>query len=111
MSERSRPYNVGFYRRLQDDTEAIYYLQAAAEDSQDAFLMALENLAQARHVTTILQASELQRVALYQMLSKDGAPTLRAVETVLGDFGVRLVLRVDDTTAVGHETHSVSRVA
>jgi len=48
MSGRSRSYKEGLHRRLQDDVEAVHYLQAALEDSHDAFYAALKNLLAAR---------------------------------------------------------------
>jgi hypothetical protein len=44
MSGPSRSYREGLLRRLEDDAEAANYLQAAPEDSQSAFFVALKNV-------------------------------------------------------------------
>jgi probable addiction module antidote protein len=90
MPGRSRSYKIGFYERLQDDEEALGYLQAALEDSREAFLVALRNVAEARQFTKIARESDLDRVNLYRMLSENGNPTLASLEKILNVLGMRL---------------------
>ena len=87
MSGRSRNYKDGLYRRLKDNAEAVNYLQAALEDSQSAFLVALKNVLEARNIAAVARASDLDRVHIYRMLSKGGNPTLNSLEKILRSSG------------------------
>ena len=100
MSGRSRSYKDGLYRRLEDNVEAVSYLQAALEDSQAAFLVALKNVLDARNVAAVARASELDRANIYRMLSEDGNPTLGSLEKILKALGLRLAIRVEDESPV-----------
>jgi probable addiction module antidote protein len=96
MSGRSRSYKEGLLRRLKDNTEAVNYLQAALEDSQSAFLVALKNVLDSRKVAAVARASKLNRVHIYQMLTEDGNPTLSSLEKILRAIGLRLEIGLDD---------------
>ena len=98
MSGRSASYKDSLYRRLRDNAEAVHYLQAALEDSQGAFLVALKNVLEARNVAAIARASELDRVHIYRMLSDEGNPTLRSLEKLLRAVGMRLTVDLQTTT-------------
>jgi DNA-binding phage protein len=52
MRGRSKSYREGLLRRLRDNAEAANYLQAALEDSQSAFLVALKNVLDACSAAT-----------------------------------------------------------
>jgi probable addiction module antidote protein len=90
MSGRSRSYKTGLYLSLQDDIEAMSYLQAALEDSTHAFLVALRDVAEARNITKIAKESNLDRVNIYRMLSEKGNPTLSSLWKILNALGLRL---------------------
>ena len=90
MSTKSRDYKIGPFERLQEDAEALMYLQTALEDSRGAFLVALRNVADARQFTKVARESELDRVNLYRMLSVNGNPTLESLEKILRTLGMRL---------------------
>ncbi len=104
MPDKSRSYKVDFYKRLQDDEEALGYLQVALEDSRHAFLTALRNVVEARQFTTVARESELDRVNLYRMLSENGNPTLASLEKLLGALGFRLSIE----RSVGEELKAAS---
>jgi DNA-binding phage protein len=53
MTAHSRSYKEGLLRRLKDNSEAANYLQAALEDSQSAFLVALKNVLDSRKVAAV----------------------------------------------------------
>jgi probable addiction module antidote protein len=95
MTAPSRSYRESLLRRLQDNNEAVHYLQAALEDSQSAFLVALKNVLDSRKVAAVARASKLNRVHIYQMLAADGNPTLSSLEKVLRAIGLRLEVGVD----------------
>jgi probable addiction module antidote protein len=96
MSGRSRSYKAGLYRRLLDDVEAMNYLQAALQDSQSAFLVALRNVVEARQITKVARESSLDRVNIYRMLSGTGNPRLSSLEKILHALGLRLAISVED---------------
>lgn len=89
MSGRSRSYKQGLYRRLEEDGAAILYLQAALEDSQAAFLVALRNVVDARQTAFVAKESGLNREHLYRMLSAAGDPKLSSAMKVLQAVGYR----------------------
>jgi probable addiction module antidote protein len=109
MSGRSRSYKDGLYRRLKDNAEAVNYLQAALEDSQSAFLVALKNVLEARNVTAIARASDLDRVHIYRMLSEGGNPTLNSMDKILHALGLKLAIDVEDV-ASSQPTNVTNRV-
>lgn len=102
MPKRSRSYKEGLLRSLKDNTEAANYLQAAPEDSQAAFLVALKNVLDSRKVAVVARASELSREHIYAMLSEDGNPTPNSLEKILHALGLRLSIDVRRDTPV-HE--------
>jgi probable addiction module antidote protein len=95
MTGRSRSYKEGLLRRLRDNTEAANYLQAALEDSQSAFLVALKNVLDSRKVAAVARASKLNRVHIHQMLTAEGNPTLSSLEKILHAIGLRLEIGLD----------------
>src|ERR1039457_5911974 len=97
MSGHSRSYKEGLHRRLRNDELAANYLQAALEDSQAAFLVALKNVLDARTVAAVARASKVNREHIYQMLSDDGNPTLKSLQKILHSLGLRLTIGLDET--------------
>lgn len=95
MTGRSRSYKESLLRRLRDNTEAVNYLQAALEDSQSAFLVALKNVLDSRKVAAVARASKLNRVHIHQMLTESGNPTLNSLEKILRAIGLRLEIGLD----------------
>jgi probable addiction module antidote protein len=100
MTDRSSSYKEALYQDLQDDEEALMYLQTALEDSREAFLVALRNVADARQFAKVARDSELDRVNLYRMLSENGNPTLSSLEKVLHALGLRLSIELESTSLV-----------
>jgi|HubBroStandDraft_1064217.scaffolds.fasta_scaffold99741_2 probable addiction module antidote protein len=96
MTGRSRSYKESLLRRLKDNSEAVNYLQAALEDSQSAFLVALKNVLDSRKVAVVARASKLNRVHIHQMLTEDGNPTLNSLEKILRAIGLRLEIGLDN---------------
>src|ERR1039457_1341834 len=96
MSGHSRSYKEGLHRRLRNDELAANYLQAALEDSQAAFLVALKNVLDARTVAADARASKVNREHIYQMLSDGGNPTLKSLQKILPSLGLRLKIGLDE---------------
>jgi probable addiction module antidote protein len=99
MSGHSRSYKEGLHRRLRNDELAANYLQAALEDSQAAFLVALKNVLDARTVAAVARASKVNREHIYQMLSDGGNPTLKSLQKILHSLGLRLTIGLDEPRA------------
>lgn len=69
------------------------YLTAALEDEDpDVFLTAVGNVAKARGMTQIAQATGLGRESLYKALSPGAKPKYDTVLKVLRSLGVRLAV-------------------
>jgi probable addiction module antidote protein len=100
MPGRSRSYRESLLNRLKDNAEAANYLQAALDDSQPAFLVALKNVLDSRKVAVVARASKLNREHIYQMLNEDGNPTLNSLEKILSALGLRLSIAVKSGTRV-----------
>jgi probable addiction module antidote protein len=99
MADKSVSYKIGLHQWLQDDAEALMYLQTALEDSREAFLTALRNVADARQFSKVARDSDLDRVNLYRMLSATGNPTLASLEKILTALGFRLSITSAKTAA------------
>jgi probable addiction module antidote protein len=98
MPRRSRKYEIGLADRLKDRAHAINYLNAAAEDSDEAFLLALRDVAAVqRGMTRISEEAEVNRENLYRMLSEEGNPRLSSFRSVLR--ALNLKYRVEDDFA------------
>ena len=99
MADKSVSYKIGLHQWLQNDEEALMYLQTALEDSREAFLTALRNVADARQFSKVARESDLDRVNLYRMLSATGNPTLASLEKILHALGFRLSIMSGKTAA------------
>ena len=94
---RSRSYKEGLRARLEDPQEAAAYLDAALEEgSQDVFLLALRDVAEARlgSMSELAQQSGMNRESLYRTLSDKGNPELASLEKLLHAVGLRLSVQV-----------------
>ncbi len=90
MARNSSSYRESLLKALADPQEALAYLNAALEDSQGAFLKALQNVAQAHQVSQVAREAGVQRETLYRSLSENGNPTLETLTSVLSALGMEL---------------------
>jgi probable addiction module antidote protein len=83
-----------------DSEEVIAeYLTAALEDGDpDVFLAAIGNVAKARGMTQIAQATGLGRESLYKALAPGARPKYDTVLKVLRSLGVRLAVSASGAT-------------
>jgi len=92
-----RPYALGLSERLQSHRYAVEYLNAALEDSEEVFLLALRDVANARGgMSKIARTCKLNRESLYRMLSKKGNPSLESLSKLLSSMGFRLAVEKKD---------------
>lgn len=96
MKKITKKYEKGLKEDLVDPVEAAEYLNAALEDgSQEVFLMALRDVADARGVSETARQSSLNRENLYRILSKKGNPKLTSLNSVLRSVGLKLAVEVE----------------
>ena len=87
---------------LKDREYAAGYLTAALEEGEDAFLLALRNVAKAQGgMSALAEATDLNRENLYEMLSVDGNPRLSSITSILDRLGfeVKFMPKLQGTKA------------
>lgn len=95
MSKITTSYREGLMKDLADPEEAAAYLNAALEEgSQEVFLMALRDIADAKGMVRLSKKAHLNRVSLYRMLSGKGNPQLSSLAIILKNIGLRLAVEV-----------------
>ena len=95
MSKASRPYKPELLKALQDPVEAAEYLNAALEeDSNELFLLALRNVAEAHGMKRLAEDSQLNRESMYRMLSEQGNPQFASLTAILRELGLKLSVEV-----------------
>jgi probable addiction module antidote protein len=84
-----------------DDEETIAeYLTAAAEDPNQAVLLAaLSDVAKARGMATVAKAAGLGRESLYKALAPGSHPRHETVNAVMRALGVRFAVVPDKASA------------
>ena len=91
MTKPSVNYEQGLAEALADSKESAAYLNAALEDgSQEIFLMALRDVANARGITNLAKETSLNRENLYRILSEQGNPQLSSLKSLLDALGLKL---------------------
>ena len=86
-------YENGLKEALKNPIEASEYLNESLESgSQDVFLMALKDVANARGFTQIARDTSLNRENLYRILSEKGNPQLSSLKNILDSLGLRLTV-------------------
>lgn len=87
----TRPFDVATHIRTPE--EAAAYLSAALEEGDPgAFRRALGDVARARSMASIADASGLGRESLYKALSQTGNPSLDTVQRVVAALGLTLAV-------------------
>jgi len=80
----------GLKKRLLDPVYAAEYLNAAIEESDQTFLLALRDVADSREMSRVAATTELNRENLYRMLSESGNPRFSSLTSVLKALGFRI---------------------
>jgi probable addiction module antidote protein len=93
MKKASVEYDRGLKETLADPVEAAAYLNAALEDgSQEVFLLALRDVAEARGLTRLARETDLNRENMYRILSEKGNPQLSSLKALLDSLGLKLAV-------------------
>ena len=97
MKKLTEKYEDNLKKDLLDPIEAAEYLNAALEDgSKEVFLMALKDIADAKGISEIARKTKLNRENLYRILSKQGNPKLKSLNSVLHSVGLKLSVEVEN---------------
>jgi probable addiction module antidote protein len=96
MPKRTRPYRESLLEDLQDSTEASQYLNAALEESDEMFLVALRDVAEARQMSRVAEAAGVARESLYRMLNDNGNPTYSSLLGILRAVGLKLTIQPEE---------------
>lgn len=93
-------YESGLLESLKDRDDAAAYLNAALEDgSQNSFLMALRDVANARGLSNLARDTSLNRENMYRILSAKGNPKLSSLSTLLDSLGLKLTIAPKESSA------------
>ncbi|MBI2519020.1 MAG: putative addiction module antidote protein [Bdellovibrio sp.] len=100
MPKRTRDYELDLIEKLKDIEFSVEYLNASLEDSDEGsderFLMALRQVAQAHGMTAIAERSGMARPALYRALSESGNPEFLTLKALLDSLGLKLAVESRD---------------
>ena len=104
-SNRLVSYEDGLTERLKDPGYAAEYLNAHLDDpddfDQEAFLLALRDVAVAYGVTRLSKKTKLGRESLYKTLSKKGNPKVSTLTQLLKSLGMKLSVETQHKKASG----------
>ena len=99
-SKTSISYRDGLLKDLKDHEEAAAYLNGALEDgSQEVFMLALRDVADALGISDLSKKSGLNRENLYRILSEKGNPKLGSLSILLESMGLKLAVEVNNSKA------------
>jgi len=102
MPKRTRDYHAWLLKRLLEPREAERYLKVAMADSQEMFLKALRNVAEANKMAKVAEEAGVNRESLYKALSEEGNPRFSTLESVLNVLGMDLTVTLKQ--AVPHQS-------
>lgn len=94
MSKPSISYKSELIKDLLNKEDALGYLNAALTDgSQEVFLLALRDVAEAYGMKKLSDQAHLNRENLYRMLSESGNPHFSSLVSLLQGLGFRLTVQ------------------
>ena len=93
MPKRTTPFRDDLLADLADPQEAASYLNAALEDSEEMFLVALRDVAEARQMAKVAEDAGIARESIYRMLAASGNPTYSSLLGILHAVGLTLTIK------------------
>ena len=93
MPKRTSDYRESLLEDLKDPREAACYLNAALEDSDEMFLVALRNVAEARQMAKVAEGAGISRESIYRMLSDKGNPRYSSLSGLFSALGLEFIVR------------------
>ncbi len=108
--KKSVSYENYLIASLQDPEEAAGYLNAALKGGDiDVFLVALQNVVQARGgIAVLAEKANKSRTSLYKSLSAKGNPSLKSTNEMLMAMGMHLVV-FSEAHALRKKTRPIAR--
>jgi probable addiction module antidote protein len=88
MPKRTGDYRSALLEDLKEPREAALYLTEALRESEEMFLMALRDVAEARQMAKVAEGAGIARESLYRMLSPSGNPTYHNLIGIFRALGV-----------------------
>jgi probable addiction module antidote protein len=95
VPKRTKPHHETVLEYLADPRSAAYYLNAALADSDEMFLVALRNVAEASTMSQVAAQAGVSRESIYRMLKEDGNPTYASLTGILRALGLRIAVEAD----------------
>ena len=96
MPKRTTDFRGELLQDLADPAEAACYLNAALEDSEEMFLVALRDVAEARQLSKVAESAGVARESVYRMLTANGNPTYSSLVGILRAVGLRISIEADN---------------
>ncbi len=96
---KTEDYRQSLLKRLKNPDYAVGYLtDVLAEESQEAFLIALRDVIEAReeNFSELSKEIGITRQGLYQALSASGNPHLATIKDVLNSLGLQFTIARKD---------------
>jgi probable addiction module antidote protein len=110
MPKRTRSYKDGLLAEMRDAEAASHYLNAALQDSDEVFLLALRDVAEARqNMSKLAEEADVKRESLYKILSEGGNPRYRNLISILRALGLRMEIIPDTKPPLGGETSEAAQ--
>ena len=97
MPKRTRDYHSWQIKQLTHPQTAASYLNAALNDSNEMFLKALRNVAEASTIAKVAKKAGVRRESLYRTLSDQGNPRLDTLNSILSVLGLRIAIEARPT--------------
>jgi len=88
MPKRTSDYRAALLEDLRNPREAALYLTEALRDSEEMFLSALRDVAEARQMAKVAEGAGLARESIYRMLSPSGNPTYHNLVGIFRALGL-----------------------
>ena len=98
MPKRTSSFRDDLLADLADPQEAAHYLNAALEDSEEMFLVALRDVAEAKQMAKVAEIAGVARESVYRMLTVRGNPTYTNLVGILRAVGLKIAIAADAAT-------------
>jgi probable addiction module antidote protein len=93
MPKRTTAFRDDLLADLADPQEAASYLNAALDDSEEMFLVALRDVAEAKQMAKVAEEAGVARESIYRMLAATGNPTYSSLLGILRAVGLKLAIK------------------
>ena len=92
MPKRTTDFRDDLLADLANPQEAAHYLNAALEDSEELFLIALRDVAEAKQMARVAESAGVARESIYRMLTVKGNPTFSSLLGILRAVGLKMAI-------------------